>query len=212
MERVMKGAMPPRQLIVVAALALLLALALTVGGGLLAHAIYRMAEFQQWARDAMLGDPIIWWLLVAYVVLIAIPFVPGAELGLLLIAVFGPPIVGHVYLATVMALVLSFTMGRCLPERLLKGIAARIDAARLLHRPDAGQTRLGRWADMLLRHRCCSLAVLINTPGNSILGGGGGIAMAAGAIRLLTWWEFVPTVLVAVSPVPLLVLFSAWFF
>jgi hypothetical protein len=208
----MKGATTHWPLVVIAVLALLIALALTVGGGMLAHAIYRMAAFQQWAREAMLGDPIIWWLLVAYIVLIAIPFVPGAELGLLLIAVFGPPIVGYVYLATVLALVLSFTMGRCLPDGLLERIAARLDAARLLHRPGAEQTRLGRWADALLRHRCCSLAVLINTPGNSILGGGGGIAMAAGASRLMNCWEFVPTVLVAVSPVPLLVLISDWFF
>lgn len=190
-------------------LVLAVVLALTLSGGLLAHGIYQIAEFQKWARDAILGDPVIWFILFAYVVLIAVPFVPGAELGLLLIAVFGVPIVGHVYLATVLALVLSFSVGRCVPESMLFRILTRLDARALLNGSDNQRSSGRPWVDRILQHRCVTLIILINTPGNSLLGGGGGIALAAGASRLFSWREFVSSVLIGVAPVPMIVLFRA---
>ena len=47
---------------------------------------------------------------------------------------------------------------------------------------------------------------LFNMPGNSVLGGGGGIALMSGISRVLCPVRFFLTVLVAVSPVPLFVL------
>lgn len=179
---------------------------------MLAHAIYELAVFQKWARDLVLDDPKIWLIILVYIVLIAIPFVPGAELGLLLIAAFGPPIVGHVYLATVLALTLSFTIGRCLPERMLRGLLSKLDAQRLLQKPFIEQSRAKSWANGIARHRCCALIVLINTPGNSILGGGGGLALAAGASRFFSWSEFLFSILIAVAPLPVLILLTAMVF
>jgi uncharacterized membrane protein len=46
-----------------------------------------------------------------YAVLMAIPFVPGVEIGLALIGMLGPPIVFLVYLSTVAGLLLSFAVG-----------------------------------------------------------------------------------------------------
>jgi len=56
----------------------------------------------------------------------------------------------------------------------------------------------------LLRYRYVALAVAINTPGNVILGGGGGLALMAGLSRLFSPLPFLLTVLIAVLPVPLL--------
>jgi hypothetical protein len=60
-----------------------------------------------------------------------------------------------------------------------------------------------RWVPFLLRHRYIALALLINTPGNVVLGGGGGIAFAAGASRLFSTGGFLVTIVLAVAPVPL---------
>ena len=56
---------------------------------------------------------------IAYVLLIAVPFVPGVEIGVALIGVFGPPIVFLVYLCTLTGLALSFLIGRLIPARFL---------------------------------------------------------------------------------------------
>ena len=60
----------------------------------------------------------------------------------------------------------------------------------------------------ILRHRCCALGVLFNTPGNSLIGGGGGIAIATGASRLLGFPHFLATVVIAVAPVPAAILIA----
>ena len=52
----------------------------------------------------------------AFVILLAIPFVPGAEIGLTLLAVFGAAIAPLVYGATVLALVIAFLIGRLIPD------------------------------------------------------------------------------------------------
>lgn len=48
-------------------------------------------------------------------------------------------------------------------------------------------------------------AAPINIPGNSVLGGGGGIALATGFRRRYRWPLFILTVAVASLPIPLLV-------
>ena len=50
-----------------------------------------------------------------------------------------------------------------------------------------------------------AIAILVNLPGNYILGGGGGIAIACGTRRRISWKGFLVTIILAVSPVPLLV-------
>ena len=55
--------------------------------------------------------------LVAYVVMAAIPFVPGAEIGLALLLMFGAEAAPVVYLGMVGALILSFTIARLVPCR-----------------------------------------------------------------------------------------------
>ena len=153
---------------------------------------------------------------IAYVGLLAIPFVPGAEIGLAMLAAFGAAIAPLVYGATVLALCLSFTLGRLMPlaslARLLASLRMR-RAADLVSRaaPLSRDARLALLLDgapprlvaLALRRRYVALALALNIPGNALIGGGGGIALLAGVSGL---FAPVPTVLafaIAVSPVPL---------
>ncbi len=158
-----------------------------------------------------------------YVLLMALPFVPAAEIGLMLMAVFGSQLSLVVYLATLAALLLSFAIGRLVPERVLIATLGRLR----LHRARAlvaaveglsAEARLryllesspSRWLPWLLRHRHFALALAVAMPGNVLIGGGGGIAMVAGLSRLYSLAGFLLAVGVAVAPVPLAVTLAAW--
>jgi hypothetical protein len=157
---------------------------------------------------------------VAYVGLLALPFVPGAEIGIGLLAGFGAAIAPLIYVCTVAAMMLAFTIGRFLPitalERLLWVLRLR-RAADLVARAaplseDArvamlleGQSK--RIVPLALRYRYVAMAVAVNTPGNSIIGGGGGIMIVAGLSGIFTPLSTFVTVVIAVSPVPLAVMF-----
>lgn len=157
--------------------------------------------------------------LVAYVLLMALPFVPGVEIGLALIFLLGPEIVPVVYLATVTALVASYALGRLIPDRLLAagfrtvgltraaGLVESLEAlgvekrvAWLMARAPSGM------APGLLRYRHVAIAVTLNIPGNNLIGGGGGIALAAGLSRTVSFPAFILTVMVGTSPIPIAVL------
>lgn len=157
--------------------------------------------------------------LMVYVVASALPFVPGAEIGMGLLLMFGGKIAALVYTSMVVALTLAFFVGRLVPVRAIAaalvflGFArapewidrlTRLDIAQRLDLLTAQAPR--RIVPILLRHRYLTLALLFNVPGNSAIGGGGGIAFVAGMSRLFSAPAFVVTVLVAVAPVPLLFL------
>ena len=153
---------------------------------------------------------------VAFVGLLAMPFVPGAEIGLAMLTAFGAAIAPLVYVATVLALCLSYTIGRVLPTTALVRFLYSIRmhrAADLVARaaPLSHDERIAmllegappRIVALALRRRYVALALALNIPGNALIGGGGGIALLAGLSGL---FAPVPTVLafaIAVSPVPL---------
>lgn len=157
---------------------------------------------------------------VAYVGLLAMPFVPGAEIGIALLAGFGAAIAPLIYVCTVTAMMLAFTIGRFLPiaalERLLRVLRLR-RAADLVARaaPLSKDERIAmllegqskRILPLALRYRYVAMAVAVNTPGNSIIGGGGGIMIVAGLSGIFTPLSTFVTVVVAVSPVPLAFMF-----
>ncbi len=168
---------------------------------------------QQVHRAIMFG-------LVAYVGLLALPFVPGAEIGIAMLAAFGAAIAPLIYVATVTSMTLAYTIGRFLPigalERLLSFLRLR-RAADLVARaaPLSREERLAMLLDgqpkralsFGLRYRYVALALAVNTPGNSIIGGGGGIMMMAGLSGIFSPVATFVTVALAVSPVPLAVIF-----
>ena len=158
--------------------------------------------------------------LVAYVGLLALPFVPGAEIGIAMLAAFGAAIAPLIYAATVTSMMLAYTIGRFLPigalERLLSFLRMR-RAAGLVARaaPLSREERLAMLLDgqpkralsFGLRYRYVAMALAVNTPGNSIIGGGGGIMMMAGLSGIFSPVATFVTVALAVSPVPLAVIF-----
>lgn len=156
---------------------------------------------------------------VVYAVLLAVPFVPGIEIGLALIGTLGTPIVFLVYVSTVAGLSLSYAVGRLISLgaliKLLEDFRLQ-RASRLLAtiEPMSRDERLAflhshaprRIVPFLLRHRYLSLAILFNIPGNFLIGGGGGIAMIAGVSGLYSTAAFLATLVVAVSPVPIMIM------
>jgi hypothetical protein len=160
-----------------------------------------------------------------YAALLAVPFVPGAEIGVALMVMLGPPIVLLVYLCTVAGLSLSFVAGRIIPFSALARFAMDIRferTSKLLREiePMDKKERLGflvskapkRLLPLLLRHRYLALAVALNIPGNYLIGGGGGIALFAGVSRLYSVAGFLVTIFIAVAPVPIaVVVFGAEF-
>lgn len=159
--------------------------------------------------------------LLVYIVLMALPFCPGIEVGLALLALGGREIAPLVYLATVVALVLAFVVGRLFPPGAL---VASLDRLRLRRAAEAlrqiapldGERRLqlllghgSPWlARFMVRHRYLAVAIALNMPGNLVIGDGGGIALAAGFSRLFSLSWFALTVAVAVAPVPIGVLLA----
>jgi hypothetical protein len=168
---------------------------------------------QQVHRAIMLG-------LVAYIGLLALPFVPGAEIGIAILAAFGPSIAPLIYISTVASMMLAFTIGRFLPigvlERALSLMRMR-RAAALVARvatlaPEERLTMLldhqsKRAVSLGLRYRYLALAIAVNTPGNSIFGGGGGIMMITGLSGIFSPIATFLTIVIAVSPVPLAMIF-----
>lgn len=156
---------------------------------------------------------------VLYAVLLAVPFVPGAEIGLGLLAMLGPPIALLVYLCTVVGLSLSFIIGRLIPLSLLARLSrdVRLErTSRLLEAiaPLSKKQRMSyltqkapkRFLPLLVRYRYLALAVAFNIPGNYLIGGGGGIALFAGVSRLYSVPGFLLTTVLSVAPVPLAVM------
>ncbi len=154
-----------------------------------------------------------------YAVLLAVPFVPGAEIGVALMAMLGPRIALLVYLCTLAGLSLSFILGHLIPIKVLIQLARDLNlerARRLLEdiEPLDKKARLDlmisrapkRFLPLLLRYRYLALAAALNIPGNYVIGGGGGIALFAGVSRLFSVTGFFITILLAVSPVPLAVM------
>jgi hypothetical protein len=153
---------------------------------------------------------------VVYAVVMAVPFVPAAEIGLTLLLLFGPQVALLVYLSTVSALMLPYLIGRAVRPDLCAralgffGLRRVSDLAQHLATLDAN-ARLElllaqtpeRFVPALLRHRYLALAVVLNLPGNTLLGGGAGIALCAGICGLYPAHGFVVAVAIAVAPMPI---------
>ena len=204
------------------ALGILFYAALVAGGSYFGAHLSQGFDITIWPHTEPMINGIILGGIVLYILLTAIPFVPGVELGLALIFAFGVRIVPVVYFATIVALLLSYSAGRLIPERWIIAAfrwlgmrRAAVMAASLsgLH----GEARIERllenapkrFVPLLLRHRFLALVALINLPGSALLGGGGGISMAVGMSRLVSFPMFLASALIGVTPVPLFLIVSA---
>lgn len=132
-----------------------------------------------------------------YALLLALPFVPSLEIGLVIMMVFGKWGVVGAYLATVAGLNLAYGIARAMP------CVNTLERDRL---PPTVQRGL-RYLDRHCPRRIipvAALALLLNLPGNSAIGGGGGIALLYGAGRALSWPRFAVTVALATAVLPTL--------
>jgi hypothetical protein len=175
----------------------------------------KFAEYAgyQWGTGVLIGG------VIFYVLLLSLPFVPGVELGVLLMCVFGKEGIVFVYFATVAGLSLAFLMGHMLPFKWLESRLGKIGLAKaaeshfddingMLKNISLNQRFChNRLLSFLAKYRYPAIGILFNMPGNYLIGGGGGISLACGISRNISWKWFLLTVIVAVSPVPLL----AWF-
>ena len=153
---------------------------------------------------------------VAYVLTAALPFVPGAEIGFAMLLIFGAPAAPIVYAGMVGALSLSYGVARLLPPKTVCAGFRRLGFHRFAdllaalratpqQERDAWLARQlpGRLAPFAMRNRSILLILLINTPGNSLIGGGGGIAFIAGISGLFAPLHYLACVAIAVAPLPL---------
>ena len=171
-------------------------------------------------EDAGMIDAMIIAILVAYVLAMAIPFVPGIEIGLALMLVLGSEGILLVYLATQLALAMSFLLGRTVPTRSVIALFRRLRlerAWRLVEEINAAPSAAERTDVLakripkggfrfLARHPFLALALILNLPGNAILGGAGGIGMIAGMSRAYPFSRYLLLVAAATTPVPLFLL------
>ena len=176
----------------------------------------KFAEFigSQWGPGILIGGGIL------YVLLLSLPFVPGVELGIVLMCAFGKEGIIFVYFATVAGLSLAFLIGRLLPKNWIEPRLQRIGFSQTcdgqVGEIDGMLDKLflyrvfceSRVGSFLSKYRYLAIGVLFNTPGNYLIGGGGGISLACGISRSISWKWFLLTVVLAVSPVPLLALFG----
>lgn len=193
--------------------------AILVAANYLAHDIAGALNFQIRPGNEDAVHRTIMVSAVLYSTLLAIPFVPGAEVGVAMMTVLGPAIALLVYVCTVVGLSLSFVVGRMIPltalirfteeidfnriNKLLKDIEARGKQERLTYLVNMAPNR---FTSILVRFRYLALGLALNVPGNFLIGGGGGIALFAGISRLYSFAGFLVTVAIAVAPIPVAVL------
>ena len=178
-------------------------------------------EIQVWPQHMEIVDRVVLTGVILYICLMALPFLPGVEIGLALMMMLGTKGIALVYVCTLIALAIAFGLGRVFPthllvsllrwlqltraEALLRSFDAIPPEERLQFLADKASTRVG---SALLKHRYLLLALLLNLPGNVVIGGGGGIAMMAGMSRLYSFPNYLLLIAVAILPGPVLVVLS----
>ena len=187
-----------------------------VGGWLVSQ-----LNVQIWPQHSDMIELFIITSVIAYVLAMAVPFVPGIEIGLALMLLLGLGGIALVYLCTQLALALSFLIGRLVPLHFIARIFGWLQlerARRLVEELEATapeqriQTLTARaprrWMALLLRHRYLALAAVLNLPGNAVIGGAGGIGLIAGMSRACPFSHFVILMALSTLPVPVFLMLT----
>jgi len=187
---------------------------LNSGGGWLAHQI----NFQLYPRHEPYLHYVILGSFGLYILLMTLPFMPGIEIGLTLMLFLGSKGVILVYCCTLIALSISYLIGQRIP---LQQLAKFLDWLHLKKARDLilemeslspGEREAilhkkapAKFVPHLLNHRYLAIALLLNLPGNAVVGGGGGIGLIVGMSGLITYTRYLLTIAVSVSPVPIVI-------
>jgi len=156
---------------------------------------------------------------IVYVILLSIPFFPGIELAWMVILLFGKDAVIMIYLLTLIGLGLSFGFGRWFEKswltksldipKLKENLKKRTESTKKLIKDRLPVSLLKKQSNLfLVNSHYFILAILINLPGNTIIGGGGGIALLCGMNRSFSWKGFILTIAIASAPIPALLFFG----
>ncbi|WP_428606639.1 hypothetical protein [Sedimenticola sp.] len=158
-------------------------------------------------------------IVLIYILLMATPFMPGIEVGLGLMMLFGSKGAVLVYLSTLAALSISYLAGRLISPKLVcrflhwlhlyqaRSLVLQLEPLGRLERLQLLQEKLpDKLALFLVNHRYLTIAAALNLPGNALIGGGGGIGLVVGMSKIIPYWGYVTLLAVAVAPVPL------WFY
>jgi len=196
-------------------LVLLVVLVLNLGGTWITHQL----NIQIFPRHETMLHAIVLGTALLYILLMAIPFMPGIEIGLALMVVLGSKGALLVYACTLTALTISFTIGRVIPlhwvYQLLdwlhlykaRALVRQLEPLNQLQRLRfLSQKAPSKIAPFLLNHRYLTVAIVLNLPGNGLIGGGGGIGLIVGMSRLIPFHAYIVLLAIAIAPVPL------WFF
>ena len=180
-------------------------------------------NFQLWPMHEHLMITMLWLSIVVYVLWMAIPFVPGVELGLALMVMLGPKGVVLVYLCTLLSLSLSFTIGRLMPLSVFarffdwlhlhkaQDLVVQLEPLNSEERLDfLMRTAPSKVTPFLLKHRYLMIAIALNLPGNALIGGGGGIGLITGMSRLYPFPRYILLVSLAITPLPIMILAGEW--
>ncbi len=152
---------------------------------------------------------------LVYAICLAVPYVPGVELGLMIMLIFGRTGILMAWIGTVIGLTLAFSIGVWFRTHFrdsdyLRRWRSRAKDFRVESNQQLQQTNVGAWlATKIAKFKSASpyllLGALFNLPGNWLIGGGGGIALVGGLSGKLRWLPYVLTVMIATAGVPILV-------
>jgi hypothetical protein len=187
---------------------LAMALLLIAGGSRLASQV-NMQICPHWEAMLLLA-------VIAYILLMAIPFMPAIEVGLGLMLLMGSMGAVVAYVCTLIALSISFVIGRFLPPRLVcrffqwlhlfKACELVAELETLSHQERLELLRArapSKLTPFLLRHRYLAIAIALNLPGNALIGGGGGIGFIAGMSMIVKFRMYIAVLALAIAPLPL---------
>ena len=209
------ASMPKLRLFFKVALVIGFLLVLNFGGSFLVEHI----NFQVWPQHEHMLLTALWFSILVYIFWMALPFVPGIELGLALMVMLGAKGVVLVYLCTLLSLSLSFAIGRLIPLKYFARFLGWLHLGKArdlvlelepLNPEEKLDFLLGtapsKAVPYLLEHRYLMIAIILNLPGNALIGGGGGIGLVAGMSRLYPFPKYLLLVGLAITPLPLLFL------
>ena len=189
------------------------------GGGWLGH----LVNIQIYPSHEPILNLIILGSFLLYTLLVIMPFMPGIEIGLTLMMFLGGKGIFLVYLCTLMALSISYAIGKHMPPHFLakfldwlclrkaRDLVMQLQPLnaeeRLALLSDKAPRKIVPW---LLRHHYLALAILINLPGNALIGDGGGISLIAGMSGIITYPKYILLLSVAILPVPILIYLNTY--
>ena len=183
------------------------------------HCLTEYLDQEIWPHSPQYLDQIIIVMMLIFFVFMTLPFLPAIEISLVLLALVEIKGVLVIYGLTILALSLAYGMGHRMPLHVLvrilyffhltkaAAVFARIAEADPASRLEMLQQEINSsMAQRWVRHRYLLLALLLNMPGNAVIGGGGGIAMLCGMSGLVSYPKFLLTTLLAALPIPMLVI------